>query len=158
MSMADEKKVNKSEAIRNYLKTNPEAGPKEVKEALGKQGIEVSDGLVSNIKHKLANPDGSKSSKGRQTRSTELTASELLQAVEVVNGAGGADSVRSVLDTCESLVKELGGFDRVRQALDLIDKFGGKSTPVAAAAEPAAAEQKPANGSGKSGKKEGAAA
>ena len=42
--------VNKSEAIRNYYKSNPKAKTKEVVDALAKQGITVTTGLVTNVK------------------------------------------------------------------------------------------------------------
>ena len=48
--MAEKPEVNKSEAIRNYYKSNPKAKTKEVVDALGKQGITVTVGLVTNVK------------------------------------------------------------------------------------------------------------
>src|SRR5262245_21047188 len=42
---------SRSSAIREYLKNNPKAGPKEVMSALGAQGIQVTRGLISNIKY-----------------------------------------------------------------------------------------------------------
>ncbi len=43
--------VSKSQAIRNYLATNPKAAPSEIIAALGKKGIEVSPGLASVVKY-----------------------------------------------------------------------------------------------------------
>ena len=48
--MAEKPEVNKSEAIRNYYKSNPKAKTKEVVDALAKQGITVTVGLVTNVK------------------------------------------------------------------------------------------------------------
>ena len=48
--MAEKPEVNKSEAIRNYYKSNPTAKTKEVVDALAKQGITVTTGLVTNVK------------------------------------------------------------------------------------------------------------
>jgi hypothetical protein len=47
-----EKKVNKTKAIHDYLKSNPKARNKEVVEALGKQGIEITANYVAGIKTK----------------------------------------------------------------------------------------------------------
>lgn len=49
--MANLERGSRSRAIREYLKTNPKAGPKEIVAALGAQGIPVTSGLVSNIKY-----------------------------------------------------------------------------------------------------------
>ena len=48
--MAEKPEVNKSEAIRNYYKSNPTAKTKEVVDALAKQGMTVTTGLVTNVK------------------------------------------------------------------------------------------------------------
>ena len=45
-------KVNKSQAIRDYLMTNKSAMPKEIVAALKEKGIEVSPNMVSMIKAK----------------------------------------------------------------------------------------------------------
>ena len=42
--------VNKSEAIRDYYKSNPKAKASEVVDALGKKGVTVTVGLVNNVK------------------------------------------------------------------------------------------------------------
>ena len=48
--MAEKPEVNKSEVIRNYYRSNPKAKTKEVVDALAKQGITVTVGLVTNVK------------------------------------------------------------------------------------------------------------
>lgn len=50
-SMAKGKQGSKSEAVRQYLKANPKAGPKEVVDSLKATGITVTAGLVSSIKY-----------------------------------------------------------------------------------------------------------
>ena len=49
---ANKPEVNKSEAIRDYYKSNPKAKTSEVIEALGKEGIHVSANLVTTVKAK----------------------------------------------------------------------------------------------------------
>ena len=48
--MTEKPEVNKSEAIRNYYKLNPKAKTKDVVDALAKNGITVTTGLVTNVK------------------------------------------------------------------------------------------------------------
>lgn len=49
--MADLKRGARTKAIREYLKTNPSAGPQKIVADLAAQGIEVTLGLVSNVKY-----------------------------------------------------------------------------------------------------------
>ena len=46
-------KVNKTQAVRDYLKVHPRARSPEVAEALTKAGIKITAGHVANIKSKL---------------------------------------------------------------------------------------------------------
>jgi hypothetical protein len=48
--MARQNDVNKSQAIRDYLKSSPKARNQEVVDALAKQGIGVTPNYVNNIK------------------------------------------------------------------------------------------------------------
>ena len=51
-SRCQQPEVNKSQAIRDYYKSNPKAKTSEVIEALGKEGINVSANLVTTVKAK----------------------------------------------------------------------------------------------------------
>lgn len=51
--MAEKTKVNKSELVREYLKSSKDRSPKSVCEALKARGVTVSAQLVSQIKSKL---------------------------------------------------------------------------------------------------------
>jgi hypothetical protein len=48
--MAEKPKVNKSQAVRDYLKANPGVGNTEVAASLTKSGVKVSPNLVATIK------------------------------------------------------------------------------------------------------------
>ena len=48
--MAEKPEMNKSQAIRDFYKTNPKAKTSEVVDALAKKGITVTTGLVTNVK------------------------------------------------------------------------------------------------------------
>ena len=51
--MAKKTKVNKTQAVRDYLTAHPGAMPEEIVAALAKQGIKITTAHVSNIKSKL---------------------------------------------------------------------------------------------------------
>lgn len=105
--------VNKSQAIRDYLGKRPSAGPKEVIEALGKEGIDVSVGLVSNVKY-MSGPGGGKKKKkvvkkkrpgrrpGRRARN-DVATDALFRAKEFADSVGGIADAKRVLDALERL-------------------------------------------------------
>lgn len=107
--MAKVQRGSRSQAIREYLATKPEAGPKEVISALKAKGVTVTVGLVSNIKY------GGKKSKARRgrpltvraaarrTRKSSLTIDQLLEVRRFANSLGGAEQLRRALDTLEQL-------------------------------------------------------
>ena len=51
--MAKKQKVNKSKAVREYLKAHRQATNSEIAAALTKQGIKITPNHVANIKTKL---------------------------------------------------------------------------------------------------------
>jgi hypothetical protein len=51
--MAKKPKVNKTQAVRDYLKAHPKAMSGEIAAALTKQGIKINAGHVANIKTKI---------------------------------------------------------------------------------------------------------
>ncbi len=90
------KKVNKSQAIRDYLEKKKDAGPKEVIAALKKKGVKVSIGLVSNVKTNMSQGKGTK----RKTRggTKELGVSDLRAAAKLVKELGGAKAAKAAID------------------------------------------------------------
>ena len=105
--------VNKSQAIRDCLATNPKATPNEIVAALGKKGIKVSPGLASNVKYtsgpkrRLKKKTGKKKvvkrrRPGRRS-AAELSADDLLAAKQLADQLGGIQEARRALDTLEKL-------------------------------------------------------
>jgi len=96
--------VNKSEAIREFLKGKPDAKPKEVVAGLLEKGIEVSPGLVASQKYKKT--PGSPSVQGpRGARAKE--------------GWFSVDDVVRV----QKLSAELGGIGKLRSIVELLEKI-----------------------------------
>ena len=68
--MAKKRKVNKSQAVRDYLKTHPQAKSWEIAAALNKKGIKITPSHVANLKTTLNKArTAKKSGKGGRYRS-----------------------------------------------------------------------------------------
>jgi len=103
--------VNKSQAIRDYLSTNPKATGNEITAALAKKGIKVSPGLASNVKY-TSGPNRKKTA-GKKTvvkrrrpgkrSAADLSLSDLLATKSLVDQLGGIGEARRALDTLEKL-------------------------------------------------------
>jgi hypothetical protein len=98
------RKLNKSQAIRDYLATNPTATPTVIKQALAKKGISVGDSLISQIKYRP--------SRGPARRGGDRPAGRRGQAV----------SLESLL-AAKALAKRLGGIARAKQALSMLQRL-----------------------------------
>ena len=104
--------VSKSAAIREYISANPSAGPTAIYDALTKQGIKVSKGLVSVVKY--SKPKSGKrrdrpvkaqaaSTKGVSKPSGSMSASDLIAAKKLADSIGGIAKTREALDLLEKL-------------------------------------------------------
>ena len=69
--MAEKPEVNKSQAIRDYYKLNPKAKTQEVVDALAKQGITVTTGLVTTVKSKHNKRQAAKKAAKNEAKVTE---------------------------------------------------------------------------------------
>src|SRR5687768_11132505 len=111
--------VNKSEAIREYLKQNSNAAPKDVAAALQAQGVKVSSQLVSNVKTTLG-----KRAKGR--RAARRVVGRRGAARRGARRAGrvgvGAISVQNLMDA-KRVIEQVGSVEAVRKALDALESL-----------------------------------
>ena len=98
---AEPTKVNKSKAVRDYMAANPKATPKEVSEALTKEGIEVSPSYVSTVKGNM------KAKKGKRKRRHEAA-----EVASVKTGIGVADIKAAFM-----LLKHCGSLANAKEAL-----------------------------------------
>ena len=97
---------NKSASIRSYKEAHASAGPKEIAEGLGKDGIKVTPAFVSTV---LSN-DRRKGRKGRRkggrpARGASNAFANLVQAKKLADQMGGVEKARAALD---ALAKILG--------------------------------------------------
>ncbi len=92
--------VNKTQAVRDFLKANKKATNSEVVEALGKQGISVTSNYVSNIK--------AKHHKRRQVVKTA-----------VATGSIGIPEIKSAL----AFIKAIGSVAAAKKALEVAQEI-----------------------------------
>lgn len=119
--MAKKQKVNKSQAVRDYLRANPKAGPKEIVAALRKKGIKITPGYVAGIKSKGGKRRMAK--KARATVENQAAVAEAVTApVEKKNGdTVTLDQIRAV----NEMVKTVGGVGKLNEYLALVKEIGG---------------------------------
>lgn len=106
--------ANKSAAIREYLKSHPDAGPTEVSGELKKKGIEVALALVSNVKAAML---GRKKKKKKRAKSG-------LTAGRVGRPAGASDKVSlSHLVEAQEFSAKVGGIEQAHALLKALGKL-----------------------------------
>ncbi|MCA9084471.1 MAG: hypothetical protein KDA81_10470 [Planctomycetaceae bacterium] len=96
--------ISKSDRIRNYLKTHPNAKPKEIAEAL--ESYEISYPLIA----KLCQAERqSRTVTRRKPRATSVTAAgsvdvQMMESgIQFVEAAGGLENAREVLSVIERI-------------------------------------------------------
>jgi len=111
-SAAKKTKINKSQAVRDYLKSHRRAKPAAVSEALKAEGIDVSPQAVSTVKSNMKKKKGGKrrSAGGRKAASRKTS------------GGGDTISVSALLDA-KRLVDKLGSVEKAKTALDALGKL-----------------------------------
>ena len=97
--------VNKSEEIREMLRTNPEMPVKEIVSALAGRGIRVTDNLVYFNKGKI---------RGKQGRRKKA-----MQMVANVAATGNTDPVATILKV-KSCTNNVGGLKKLKLLVDAL--------------------------------------
>ena len=97
--------VNKSEAVREFMASHPDAKPKEVSAALAKKGIKVTPQAVSTIRFQAAKKAGAKSGRRGKTKSQNgmVQVDTLVQAKQFVDKMGGVESAKQALNVLARL-------------------------------------------------------
>jgi hypothetical protein len=106
--------TSKSAAIREYISANPNAGPTEIYDALIKQGINVSKGLVSVVKYSKPKPGKRRDRPAKAKTASTKGVSKLLSS----GSMPAADLIAA-----KELADSIGGIARAREALDLLEKL-----------------------------------
>jgi hypothetical protein len=127
--MAKKQKVNKTKAVADYLKTHPKAMSSEIAQALGKKGIKITPGHVSNIKSKIKKVRAERKAVGAKL----LAGIHAKQPVATEPAVATAAAEKPAKDTLTlehvkavaKTVKAIGGFDRLNELLGVIKEVGG---------------------------------
>ena len=125
--MAKKQTVNKTQAVRDYLKKHPKAMSGEIAAALTKKGIKITPNYVSNIKAKINKTSKVKKSVKKTVKKPvkKTVVAETAAPVEEKPVRTGnmitVDQVKKV----SQLIKNLGGYQRVTEVLDTIKELGG---------------------------------
>ena len=98
--MAEKQKVNKTQAVKDYLKAHPGAKNKEVAESLTKSGIKVTPNYVASIKGKI---------KVRRRAVKKVVATrgigipEIKAAFALLKVAGGVAGAKQALEAAQEI-------------------------------------------------------
>jgi Arc/MetJ-type ribon-helix-helix transcriptional regulator len=98
------KKLNRSELIREHLRTARDTNPTAVVAALAKKGVKVSTGLVSVVKHSRRN--------GFKAKRLVRHAEELAKHADALNRA-------------RRFVEQAGGLEEARVLVEVVGKIMG---------------------------------
>lgn len=98
------KKLNRSEVIREHLRTAKDTSPTAVVRALAKKGVKVSTGLVSVVKHSRRNG---------------------FNAVGLVRHADALAKHADALARARRFVEQAGGLEEARSLVEVVGKIMG---------------------------------
>ena len=115
MAKKSKSKINKTQAVTDYLKANPQAKASEIAGALTKKGIAITPGHVANIKSKMKNGK-------KKTRSpvTAVAATAPKPEPVTLNETITLEQIRKVAKT----IQAVGGFVKLSELLGVIQNVG----------------------------------
>ncbi len=100
------KSMNKSQAIREYLASNPQATPSVIQQELQRQGVKVGYSLISQVKYKGGSARKATRGGGRRRGRTPggVSIEELIGAKQIADRLGGVDRAKQALNMLEKLL------------------------------------------------------
>lgn len=111
-----------SDQIRAYMDANPTATRPEIRDALNAQGVGVSTSLVNAVYVKYLAKQGKKVKSARGGRRAGRPAA-VRSAAPRANAVDGSQLSAAELINAKGLVDQLGGIEKVRQALSLLEQL-----------------------------------
>ena len=119
--MAKKPKVNKTQAVKEYLKANPKAKNQAVADALAKKGITLSANYVATIKTQIKKASTAK----KAAKPVAAVPATPVVAEPEKNGKAAATVTLEHVKAVALTVKTLGGSVRLYELLGLIKEVGG---------------------------------
>ncbi|HZZ80806.1 MAG TPA: hypothetical protein VFE62_20050 [Gemmataceae bacterium] len=105
--------MNKSQLVRDLLKSNPKMKPKEVVEALAKDGHKITANLVYFIKGKAA---GKKAKKKRVAKAAKTA----LGGGTIIDNGFVAGDPLSLINDVKALATRTGGYEKLKELVDAL--------------------------------------
>ena len=121
--MAKKQKVNKTQAVKEYLKANPTAKNQAVVEAMAKKGITLTANYVATIKTQIKKARTAK--KAAVAKPVAAVPASPATAEPEKNGKTAATVTLEHVKAVALTVKALGGSARLNELLGLIKEVGG---------------------------------
>ena len=115
--------VNKTKAVKDYLKTHRGATSGEIAAALTKQGVKISPNYVANTKAKVKTRRAARKA-GAAKPVAVVSATEPAAAPEAPAKPGNAITLEQI-KMVGQMVKTIGGFGRLHEMLAVIKEVGG---------------------------------
>jgi len=107
MAKRSKSNVNKSQAIRDYVSSNPGAKPKEIAVALAAQGVDVTPAFVSTLKSNAKRNAGKVGRRGRpRAAAGDFGIESLVQAKKLADKMGGVAQARQALNALAKILAE----------------------------------------------------
>jgi hypothetical protein len=123
-------KVNKAQRIREYLAANPNSKPKDVVEALGKEGVKITTNYIATVQY---HQNGGPTKSGKKKKG-ELSVTELKAMRRLTRPLGDLKQVSASLKASREIFEAVGNdWDRAEQAIqslqELYDAEGEEAPP-----------------------------
>jgi len=122
--MAKKPKINKTQAVRDYLKAHPGAMSSAIAAALTKQGIKINAGHVANIKTKINKEVAAKKATKKPAAVVAATPAAPVVVAEKPTTNGGTITLEQVKKVALT-IKTIGGYQRLLEVLEVIKESGG---------------------------------
>ena len=120
--MAKKQVINKTQAVRDYLKSHRAATSGEIAAALSKKGIKITPSYVANIKTTL---NKSRTMK-KALAAKPANHSPKLETVAVEKPAKAGDAITlEHIKSVAQLARTVGGVNRLNEILGLVKEVGG---------------------------------
>jgi hypothetical protein len=123
MAMAKKQVVNKTQAVRDYLKTHRAAMSGEIAAALSKKGIKITPSYVAKIKTQI---NKSRTMKKALAAKPVTNHSPKLSTVAAEKPAKAGDTITlEHIKAVAQMTRTLGGVNRLNELLGLVKEVGG---------------------------------
>lgn len=132
MAKKKSKGTSKSGAVRDYLTQNPDATASTIIPELAQRGIDVSPGLVNQVKTGMkrsgdlvgtAGATAGKKTVGKKRAKKRARGTNVKKSAMTSGTASNTLTADELLET-KKLVDSLGGIDRARRALQFLEDLG----------------------------------